>query len=359
MRNDGDTLIVGNGIYNEIWTITNSNLNIIGNSSKNVIIDLSNQLSSINILGTNNTISNINFTCLNENVNEMIKISNNNNTLFECEFFCDSNNITMANISNNFNTHIEKCNVFMKANFSNSFYIYGSLNCYINNSSFLADGKDSSSINISNSEIIEITNCNFKTVFSYEFPKYHGEKRFSWLLCSIVFHKCKSLLLTQNYFNLSGGSNDPNLRVYSVGIMTYPFYYRVMWKYSIHSYDIEIENLIFIHNLLSDTSIQLFGVSDLKIINISGNYSSNGIIIVSSENINIINNPSISTFRMYGVKDVNIKNNTILRMNIWSRYENGKLIFSNNISIINNIFLTYFTTSSRFSIYRGTKCKDS
>ncbi len=336
---DGETIIIGNGTYNEKWNITKSNLNIIGNSSRNVIIDMSNQLFSINICGLNNTINNINFTYFNESLKEMMIISNNNNSILNCDFFSCSNNINLINITNTYNTIINNCNVFMNANFSISYYIYQSYNCNINNSSFYAEGKNSSCINIFNSENIVINNCFFKTDFTYKFPRDHNAPKENWWLCGIMFNKCRLLTIKNNLFNLSGGGGDPDRRVYSIGIVSYPFHPYLNWEYSIHSHNVIMDKLSFIHNPLGDSSIDIFGVSHIKIRNNNNaQFSSLRISIRSSIDIEI-NNSIISILKLHGVYNANITNNTIFRLTIWSTYVNTKLKFSDDILIYNNTIL--------------------
>ncbi len=353
----GETLIIGNGTYDDRVIITVSNLTIIGNSTSNCLFTNNRSFTSnINVSANNFTIMNIGFLTSNHNTTS-IRFGGNDLNISHCYFNGTGYFISQVNLSSYsrridiYDCEFHQDGYYCKSVYDNS--VYGDI--HISHCFFDVYGLFSSGYFVKNSSMIIIK----KNVFRIETYLTTSTESYNYKLYGVYFKEGRNIIIDDNNFiglnwrravpygihsdfNIQSKNNNYNYKILNISISNCIFN---MKRYGFGSVLISYCSKVYIYNNKINDKTG-FRVYFSKLININNNtegkyqafYSKNIImnknflinstdgLVGTGENISIFNNNAYLI--LANGNDICIHNNTFLRQGIEARGQ--------NISIQNN-----------------------
>jgi hypothetical protein len=194
----GETLIIGNGTYDDLVDITISNMTIIGNSTSECIFTNNRSFTSnINVSANNFTIMNIGFLTSNHNTTS-IRFKGNDLNISHCYFNGSGYFISQVNLS----SHSRRIDIFDCEFYQEGYYcksVYdNSLDGCINISFCYFDiyGLFSSGYFVKNSSIINIKENEFRI------ETYHttSTESYSYRIYGIFLKETSNIIIEDNNF---------------------------------------------------------------------------------------------------------------------------------------------------------------
>ncbi len=352
----GETLIIGNGTYDDRVIITVSNLTIIGNSTSNCLFTNNQSFTSnINVSANNFTIMNIGFLTSNHNTTS-IRFGGNDLNISHCYFNGTGYFISQVNLSS-YSRRIDifDCEFHLDGYYCKSIYDNSpSFNMHISKSSFDLYGFFSSGYYGINTSKLFIDG----NIFRIETYITQDTGAYKYNQVGIYFIQGIDILIRDNYFYGWGSAATPSgirtdynslsriygyeYKIFNCSIVNNFFKGNRKFTSALISYCVGV--IIYKNNAVSINSIRVYYSINISVHhNIEGDYQT-----LHSKNITMYsNNITISTSRLlawgehisihdnqaYRIEamgeDIQIYDNTFLRHGIW-------VSDGHNVSIQNN-----------------------
>jgi hypothetical protein len=338
---DGDTVIVGNGTYNEENLVIANSIILKGNSTSNTIL-LFNGNSKVFIKSYSDkvTVLDLNITT-NGNNNTVLKFIGNRSIIRDCRFYTYSEWSTIIKTSYGVNNiTIDSCYFHTVGNYSSNINI-SEKNEFIrvNNSDLNMVGMESTSCFLFDSCNIRIENSIFNSTYLNWWGNTKEYKKITrnYLLYGIKMEKLYSIIVYNISFFLEG-RNLPHGSINCIGI--YSKEYQSIDSQIYHSSNLKIDGFKGFAKWGN-----LFVLNNIKNINITNGLKTKdtlweeSIIIRNCCNIEYFNN-NISSLSVYSAEEkCKVLNSRFLQLKVSSSQIYNLKDDKNEIIIRNNIVL--------------------